>query len=346
MANSNRRSSAKHVLPREIVPLKLYRCSRNRGRLLKLLRGGRFQCGASACRGGPPENDGFIAVKQDAVLHVGANGSRKDNLFQITTFANKVFDGVAMRDSNHVLLDDWTIVENLGDVVARGTDQLNAALKGLMIRPRSDESGKKGMVDVDDALRITVDKVIRQNLHVACQHHEVRLVLVDEGLNPGLGQGFILFRHADDFVGNFVEIGDGLVVRMVGDDEWNVAGKFSALLAVKQVDQAVIILRDEDDHFGTMSRPRQPPLHAERLGNRGEVSCEIAKIRLREVDVEVFGIELDAHQEEPGFFVAMFVGVQDVSAMAVDEVGDGGDFSLAVGARDEQDGGGFHRCWV
>jgi len=34
--------------------------------------------------------------------------------------------------------------------------------------------------------------------------------------------------------------------------------------------------------------------------------------------------------------------VKNVAAVAVDEIRDGCDFALAVGAGDEQDGGGFH----
>jgi hypothetical protein len=61
-----------------------------------------------------------------------------------------------------------------------------------------------------------------------------------------------------------------------------------------------------------------------------------------EVDIKVFGIELDTHEEESGLFVGMFVGMEDVAIMAVDEIGDGGDFAFLVGAGDEQDGGVLH----
>ena len=70
--------------------------------------------------------------------------------------------------------------------------------------------------------------------------------------------------------------------------------------------------------------------------------AEIGQVSLRKIDVEIFGIELDAHQEQPGFFVGVLVGMQDVAVVPVDEVGDGGDFALAVGAGDEQDGGILH----
>jgi hypothetical protein len=37
-------------------------------------------------------------------------------------------------------------------------------------------------------------------------------------------------------------------------------------------------------------------------------------------------------REKAGFFVGVFVGVEDIAAVAVDEVGDGGDFAFRVGA--------------
>ena len=88
-----------------------------------------------------------------------------------------------------------------------------------------------------------------------------------------------------------------------------------------------------------MRRLRQPPLHLKGFCNGREVLAEVGKIFLRQIDVEVFGIELDPHQKQAGLFVGVLVGVQDVPVVPVDEVGDGRDFALAVGAGDEQDGG-------
>src|ERR1700739_4370697 len=61
-----------------------------------------------------------------------------------------------------------------------------------------------------------------------------------------------------------------------------------------------------------------------------------------EVDTEILGIELAPHQKEAGFFVRVLIGVQNVPVMAINKVGDGRDFALAVGTGDEQDGGVFH----
>src|SRR5436309_2628109 len=103
-----------------------------------------------------------------------------------------------MRDPNHILLDDRTIIKRLGDIVAGGTDQLDAALECLVIRPRPYKSGQEGMVDIDDALRVTVYEVVRQDLHVPRQHHKIRLVLSDQRVNARFRLLLVVLRDGYD----------------------------------------------------------------------------------------------------------------------------------------------------
>ncbi len=280
------------------------------------------------------ENHGLIAIKKDAVFHVPANGAGKDDLFKVAAFSNQIIDGVAVRDADHVLLDDGTVVENFGNVVAGCADQLYAALEGLMVRARADERGQKRMVNVDDALRIAADEIIGEDLHVAGEDDEVGFVRLDQRVDILFRLWLIVFRDWDHGVGNFVEVGDSLIVRMIGNDERDVAGEFAALVTVEEIDEAVVVFRDQNDHAGPMRRLRQTPFQLELFGDGREVFAEGGEIFVGEIDVEVLGIELDSHQEESGLFVGMFVGVQDVAAVAVDEVGDGGDFAFGVGAGD------------
>jgi len=75
----------------------------------------------------------------------------------------------------------------------------------------------------------------------------------------------------------------------------------------------------------------------------GEGGEEIVKLG---AGAGVFGGELDAHEEEGELGVLMLVCVEDVGVVVEDEeVGDGGDDALAVGAVEEEDGclgGGGH----
>ena len=86
-----------------------------------------------------------------------------------------------------------------------------------------------------------------------------------------------------------------------------------------------------------MAGVRQLPVHLELFGDGREVVGEVVQR-----NIEVSWIELDAHEEEVGFGVAVLVGVQDVAVVAEDEIGDGRDQAFAVGTGQQQDGGVLH----
>ncbi len=96
-------------------------------------------------------------------------------------------------------------------------------------------------------------------------------------------------------VGDFVEVGNGLVVGVIGDDQRDLAGEFAALVTVEKIDEAVIVFRDQDDHARAMRGLRQAPLHLEFVGDGREMFGEVGEVFIGEIDVEVFGIELYAH---------------------------------------------------
>jgi len=85
-----------------------------------------------------------------------------------------------MRDPCHVLLDDWAVIENLGHVVARCSDELDAACMGCVIRPRTREGRQERVMHVDDCRRKTCDKSRRKNLHVARQHDQIDGVAIEQ----------------------------------------------------------------------------------------------------------------------------------------------------------------------
>ena len=89
------------------------------------------------------EDYGLVAVKKNAVLDVPADRAGENNFFQVATFADEIFNRVAVGDADDVLLDDGAVVENFSDVVAGRADELHAALEGLMVRAGSDEGRQK-----------------------------------------------------------------------------------------------------------------------------------------------------------------------------------------------------------
>src|SRR5450755_3308659 len=127
------------------------------------------------------KDHGFIPIKQDAVFHAPADGPRQDDLFDVAALLDEVVDGVAVVDADDILVDDGAIVEYLSNVMSRGSDQLDAALKRLVVGLGTDERGQKRMVNVDEILGAEGgDELVREHLHVASQHDETALVFADE----------------------------------------------------------------------------------------------------------------------------------------------------------------------
>ena len=73
-------------------------------------------------------------------------------------------------------------------------------------------------MNVDDALRIAVHEIVGEDLHVAGEDHEVGIVLLDQRVDLLLGLLLVVFGDRDDGVRNFIEVGYGLIVGVVGDD--------------------------------------------------------------------------------------------------------------------------------
>ncbi len=170
-----------------------------------------------------------------------ADGAGKHDFLEVAAFADKVFDGIAVGDAHDILLDDGAVVEDFGDVVAGGADELDAALEGLVVRARANEGRQKRMMDVDDALRIAADEIVGKNLHVTGEHQEISLAVFDQRMDLFFGLSLIFFGDGNDTVRNLVKLGNGLVVGVVGNDQRDVAGEFAALVTVEKIDETVIV---------------------------------------------------------------------------------------------------------
>ena len=145
------------------------------------------------------------------------------------------------------------------------------------------KAGKKRVVNVDEVLRADgCDELVREHLHVARQHDQAALVLADERELFLFGFALVLLRDGHDEIGNVVEVGDPLVVGMIGNDQWNLAAQFAALVAVEKILQAMVVLGDEDGDAGAVGGVGEPPVHLEFAGDGSEALGE-----LREIEIEI-----------------------------------------------------------
>src|SRR5271167_2676917 len=76
----------------------------------------------------PSEYDRAPAVDDHAVVQMQRDGSGQDQPLHVAPDALELLGALAVVDADHILVDDWSVVELLGHVVGRGPDQLNSPL--------------------------------------------------------------------------------------------------------------------------------------------------------------------------------------------------------------------------
>jgi hypothetical protein len=238
---------------------------------------------------------------------------------------------MAVRGADHVLLDDRALVEVGGRVVGGGADQLHAALVGLVIGPPPAEGRQEGVVDVDHGPPELREELLREHLHVAGEHDEVDALLAQQRELALLLLALVLLPDREDAIGDPELPRDPLEIRVVAHDQRDLAAELPGLVAQEQVVEAVVGARDEDRHAFHVIRPGEAPGHREARGDLGERALERQAVGEQLGDVEV-----DALEEEARLRVGVLVGLEDVGAVPVKDLGQRGDDPAAVGAADEQ----------
>src|SRR6202041_783918 len=175
---------------------------------------------------------------------------------------------------------------------------------------------------------------LRKHLHIASQNDEVAIVFPDQRELPLLDLLFVLLRDRQEEIRDAIKIGHALAVGVIGDDQRNLALQFAALMPIEQVLEAVIVFRDKDRNAVTVGRTGETPVHLVVAGHGRE-----ALGKLRKVEREAVEIELNAREEQIRFLVSVLVVREDIGIVAENEVGNGSDHALAVGAGDKKDGG-------
>ena len=244
------------------------------------------------------EDDGVLAVAQDTVLAVPADGAGQHGPLDVGAATLQVGHGVGVGGPDHVLLDDRAIVQILGDVVGGGPDQLHPAFAGPGVGAGPDERGQERVVDVDDRDVDPGDEVARQDLHVAGQHDEVHVALQQPQV-LGFGGGLVRAgrRHVEERHPEAADLAGG--VGVVGDDHRHADRQLTAAVPPQQVEQAVIVAGGEDGHPLRHRQVPQPELQLEpgrqRLGQ--------LLFHLRQQGRQVLQPEHSALEERPALRV-------------------------------------------
>ena len=165
----------------------------------KASRGPAFKTGRRPPPAAPalPEHHRALPRQQHPVLAVPLHGARQHLAFGVAADGGQVFHRLAVVHAGHVLLDDRAFVQVGRHVVRGGADQLDAALVRLPVGLGALEAGQETVVDVDGTPGEVAAQLVRQDLHVARQHHQLGAFALDDLQLPCLGLRLVGLGHRE-----------------------------------------------------------------------------------------------------------------------------------------------------
>jgi hypothetical protein len=116
------------------------------------------------------------------------------------------------------------------------------------------------MMNVNDAVRVMLYKVLSQDLHVAGQHDEAHIPPFEFQPDRLLLLVLRLLSHGKYQKLQPMAFHKVAQVRMIADHERKISGEFARLAALKQVLQAVVVFRNENGATGLFVRKMQLPV--------------------------------------------------------------------------------------
>lgn len=277
------------------------------------------------------KDNSLVAVEEQLSLSIPPNSSSQHLALDIGPFRSQLLGTHGVVYASNALLNDGALVQVGRDEMGRSTDNLDAAVVGLVVGLGALEGGQEAVVDVDDAAGHGLAQRGRQDLHVAGEDDELDAVLLDELEHLRLLLGLGLLGDGQVVELDAVALGEGAVLGVVGDDDGHLDVQLARLHAEEQVVEAVANLGHHDEHAHLARHrpnvPRHLVLRGERRKRRHEVLGRFGRR----------GAKVHAHEEALRDGVGELLQVENVVLVGCENARHCVHDARLVGARQRED---------
>ena len=214
-----------------------------------------------------------------------------------------------MSDTHHILLDDRPCIQFRSNVVAGSSYNLHTTLECCMVGLRPYKCRKERVMNIDDAVGISVYHFLGNDLHITCQYNEVHLVL-------GKQFHFFLFllffcllsnrkqmkRYAEAFCYM-------LQIWMIAYYKRYLHIPFTCRIARQQIEQTVRHLRHENSHTRFDIRKIKAKTHSVLL----RIQCFKIVLYLLLRNQKAFQFPLDTHEKNILHMVYILIQIDNIT---------------------------------
>lgn len=273
-------------------------------------------------------------IQKHPSFSIPPHSSSQDLALNIGTLIGQFFGTHTMINPGNTLLNDRALIQIRSNKMGRGTNDLDTALISLMVRLGTLEARQEAMVDIDDLAAHGLAEHRAQHLHVPCEHDKFHVVLLDELQDLALLLGFCILRHGQVVELNAVALRQRLVIRMIGDNDWDIDAQLTGPHAKQQVIKTVANLGHHDKHPSLAGRGTDIVRHFVRgsqlVKGHGQVCGALCAW-------SGCWTEVDAHEEIFRLRVRKLLEVEDVEVVRGEDAGYGVDDARLVRAGEGED---------
>lgn len=167
------------------------------------------------------KHNSLSSIEEDFSLGNQLYGGGQHIALYVASLARQLLRAQSMVHSDHVLLNNWSLIQIAGHEMSSGTDDLDTAIICLVVGLGTLEGGQEAVVDVDDLAGHLGAKQGRKHLHVSCKDNEVNIVLLDQLQDASFLCGLGLSSDWQVDKWDLVRGGEGLKIKVIGNDEGN-----------------------------------------------------------------------------------------------------------------------------
>lgn len=262
------------------------------------------------------EDDGLVLVGEDLALDVLEDGTAEDDLLKVLALIDEGLRCVLVRDPYDILLDDRPGVKIFCDIVACGSYDLNSPFECLVVWLGSHEGRKEGVMDVDDVVRILLNHLRRDDLHVFGEDYEIHTELVEQLHLLRLKLPSIGLVNRKTVVRDAETLSHRAEIFVVADYAGDINIPLTGGITRKYIEKAVILLAYEQSHLRLHIAEIETELHLIFLG---EQSLEIF-LNLLAGNGEAVKLPLQPHEKDLIDPVHILVSIYDIAVIDGDEI--------------------------
>ena len=214
-----------------------------------------------------------------------------------------------MSDTHYILFDNRTCIQLCRYVMACCTNNLHTSLEGGVIWFRTDERRKERMMNIDYFIRISINHLFGNHLHIACQYDKCNFMFGKQFHFLTLLFFFCLFSNREQIERDTETFGYMLQIGVVAYYKRYLHIPLSGCIASQHIKKTMRQLRNENCHTRFYIRKIKAEIHFVLLA----VKCSEIIFNLFLGNQKVFQFPFNTHEEDVFYMVYILIQIDNIS---------------------------------